>query len=134
MEALTTKILGDLFTHGYKWLSNLRRANKERKQESILALRQVITASRETAVYIRQLNDSGSRNHDTERHLSLLWTELGFTLEDLGIPKLAKRCQIKGKHWSDPEHYDKSFLDKADVSLDKMETIAREVLLEINRE
>lgn len=133
MEALTTKILGDLFNHGYKWLSNLRRARTERKQESIFALRQVITASRETAVYIRQLNDNGNRNHDTERHLSLLWTELGFTLEDLGIPKLSKRCQIKGKHWSDPEHYEQSFLDKADVSLDKMERIAREVLAEINR-
>jgi len=133
MEALTTKVLGDLFNHGYKWLTNLRRAKTERKQESIQALRQVVTASRKTAVYIRELNDNGNRNHETETHLSLLWTELGFTLEDLGISKLAKRCQIKGKHWSDPGHYDKNFLDKADVSLDKMEKLAHELLAEINR-
>ena len=133
MEALTTKVLGDLFNHGFKWLTNLRRARNERKQASIHALRQVVTASRETAVYIRQLNENGNRNHDTERHLSLLWTELGFTLEDLSISKLAKRCQIKGKHWSEPGHYDKDFLDKADVSLDKMEKLAHELLAEINR-
>lgn len=133
MEALTTKVLGDLFNHGYKWLINLRRAKTERKQESINALRRVVTASRETAVYIRQLNDNGNRNHDTERHLSSLWTELGFALEDLGISKLARRCQMKGKHWSDPGHYDEDFLDKADLSLDKMEKLAHELLAEINR-
>lgn len=133
MEALTTKVLGDLFNHGYKWLINLRRAKTERKQESINALRRVVTASRETAVYIRQLNDNGNKNHDTERHLSSLWTELGFALEDLGISKLARRCQMKGKHWSDPGHYDEDFLDKADLSLDKMEKLAHELLAEINR-
>lgn len=128
MDILSTKVLGELFNHGAKWLSNLRRANNERKQASIQALRKVITSSRETAVYVRQLNDNGNRDHNTERHLSLLWTELGFALEDIGIQKLAKRCQIKGKHWSNPEHYDKDFLDKADISLEKMEKIAREVL------
>lgn len=133
MDALSSKVLGELFNHGTRWLSNLRRANDKRKQASVQALRKVITASRETAVYVRQLNDIGKRDHNTEKHLSLLWTELGFALEDLGIQKLAKRCQIKGKHWSNPEHYDKEFLDKADVNLDKMERIARTVLAEINR-
>ena len=133
MEALTTKILGDLFNHGYKWLLNLRRAKTERKKESIQALRQVVTASRETAVYIRQLNDNGNRDHNTERHLSLLWTDLGFALEDLGIKKLAKRFQIKGKHWSNPRHYDKEFLDKADISLDKMEKLAEVRIKTIDR-
>jgi len=82
---------------------------------------------------MRQLSDKGKRNHNTERRLSLLWTELGFALEDLGLSKLAKRCQIKGKHWSDPGHYSKDFLDKADVSLDKMEKLANDLLAEINR-
>ena len=132
MDAITSKVLGELFSHGIKWLSNLHRAKTERKKESIHALRKVVTASRETAVYIRQLNDNGNREHNTERHLSLLWTELGFTLEDLGISKLAKRCQIKGKHWSNPKHYNSDFLEKSDINLDKMEKLAREVLADIN--
>jgi hypothetical protein len=110
------------------------QTHPERKVASIKAVRKVITSSRETTVYIRQLSDNGNnRDHGTERHLSLLWTELGFDLEDLEIKNLAKRCQIKGKHWSNPSHYDEDFLQKADISLDRMERIAREVLAEINR-
>ncbi|WP_456416341.1 hypothetical protein [Thiolapillus sp.] len=134
MGALTSKVLGELFSHGSRWLSNLRRAKEERKRESVRALRQVITASRETAVYIRQLNENGHHDHAMERRLSLLWTELGFTLEDLGIPKLAKRCQIKGKHWANPKHYDRDFLEKSDTSLEKMERLALAILAEINHQ
>lgn len=133
MEALSSKALNQLFSHGTKWLTNLVRAKAARKQESVQALREVITAARETAVYLRQLSDNEKRDHDRERHLSLLWTKLGFALEDLGISKLAKRCQIKGKDWSDPEHYDIPFLEKADVSLEKMERLARALLVEISR-
>ncbi len=104
MEAFTSGALRELIKHGYSWLSNLRRAKGERKRQSINALRQVITASRETAVYIRQLNDNNRRDHDVERHLSNLWTELGFALSDIGLTKLARRCNIKGKHWSNPSH------------------------------
>ena len=134
MDPVSTKALSELFKHSSRWLVNLRRAKAVRKAASVKALRKVITSSRETAVYIRQLKDNGNnREHHTERHLSMLWTELGFDLEDLGIKNLAKRCQIKGKHWSNPDHYDDEFLEKADISLDRMEKIAREVLAEINR-
>ncbi|WP_456373408.1 hypothetical protein [Thiolapillus sp.] len=133
MHPITSKALSELFSHGSRWLANLRRAKTVRKQESKQALRQVITAARETAVYIRQLNDTGSRDHRMERHLSLLWTELGFSLEDLGLEKLAKRCQIKGKHWADPKHYDSEFLQKSDSSLERMEKLAKEMLADISR-
>ncbi|WP_457676367.1 hypothetical protein [Thiolapillus sp.] len=133
MNTLTGKTLGELFSHASRWLANLRRARLERKRESIEALRQVITASRETAVYIRQLEDTGRRDHQMERHLALLWTELGFSLEDLGLEKLAKRCQIKGKHWANPEYYDKDFLTRSDISLERMERLARELLADISR-
>lgn len=32
-----------------------------------------------------------------------------------------------------PDHYDDDFLKKADVSLDRMEKLANEILLRINR-
>ena len=79
------------------------------------------------------MKDTGIRCHDTEAHLSILWTELGFALQDIGINKLAKRCQIKGKHWASPDHYDNDFLQKADISLDRMEKLANEILLQIDR-
>lgn len=133
MDPITPNLLWETLKHVRSWLANLDRASKERKGQSVRAVRDVITASRETAVYIRRMKDTGTRNHDTEAHLAVLWTELGFALEDIGIHKLAKRCQINGKHWAEPNHYDQDFLQKADVSLDRMERLANEILVQINR-
>lgn len=133
MTNISASLLWDIFKHVRSWLANLNRASEDRKQQSIKALRNIISASRETAVYIRQMNDNGSRDHATEKQLSLLWTELSFSLDDLGISALAKRCNIKGKHWANPDHYDANFINKADVSLDRMERLAQEILLELKR-
>lgn len=133
MADLTSGTLWELFKNGTTWLANLKRAGQARKEESRQAVRKIITASRETAVYVRQINETGNTDHETEARLSTLWTELGFTLEDLGIDKLAKRCMIKGKYWSDPNYYDQDFMDKADVSLERMERLAREILADIGR-
>ncbi len=131
MDALTSKVLAELFRHAVSWLVNLGRAGRKRKLESKAALRRVITASRETLVYIRRLKEKGERDYDVESRLAVTWTELGFTLEDLGLTKLAKRCSIKGLHWVDPDRFDRKFLEKADRSLEKMERLAMEALREI---
>jgi hypothetical protein len=133
MPGVSSALLWDVFKHVRAWLANLNRAGQARKQQSVKALREVVTAARETAVYMRQMQDTGARDHGTERRLAVLWTELGFALRDLGIEKLAKRCQITGKDWSRPGHYDREFLDKADVSLERMEQLALEILQGIER-
>lgn len=133
MAEISAGLIWEILKHASSWLANLGRAGKGRKEQSIRALREVITASRETAVYLRHMKESGNRKPKTEAHLAVLWTELGFALEDIGIGKLAKRCQIKGKHWANPDHYDDDFLQKADVSLEKMEKLAIEILAQINR-
>ena len=133
MDIITPKILWEILKHVKSWLTNLGRASDERKEQSVRALRNVITASRETTVYMRSMKDTGSRNHETEAYLSVLWTELGFALQDIGITKLAKRSQISGRHWANPNHYDQEFLQKADISLDRMEKLANEILVQIRR-
>ncbi len=130
---ISAGLLWDLFKHATSWLANLDRAGMARKAQSTRALRGVVTAARETSVYMRQVQDTGKSCHTTETRLSLLWTELGFALQDLGITRLAKRCQISGKHWSDPEHYDEEFLRKADISLERMEKLALQILHQVNR-
>lgn len=132
IEVVTTVSLWELTKHAGTWIANLKRAKDERKKQSVAALRKVVTSSRQTAIYFRQFQETGERSLQKEGELSLLWTELGFELEDLGVKKLAKRCQIKGKHWENPKNSDKEYMKKADVSLDRMERIAREVLQEIN--
>lgn len=129
MDILGSELIWEILKHTKSWLSNLGRASGLRKKQSVKALRGVIKASRETAVYVRQLQETGIQNHETEARLALSWTDLGFELQDIGITKLAKRCQIKGKHWADPNQYDDDFLQKADVSLERMEKMAHEILL-----
>ena len=131
-EVVTAISLWELVKHTGSWVTNLKRAKDARKKESVEALRKVVIAARQTSVYMRHLRDTGKRSHQKESELSMLWTELGFALEDLGISKLSKRCQIKGKHWADPEKTDREYLEKADVGLEKMEQLANEVLREIN--
>ena len=132
IEVVTAISLWELVKHTGSWVVNLKRAKDSRKKESVKALRKVVIAARKTSVYMRQLKDTGQRSHQVESDLSILWTELGYELDDLGISKLAKRCRIKGKHWENPGESDIEYLEKADVGLEKMEKLANEVLREIN--
>jgi hypothetical protein len=122
----------NLLSHLKKWLANLRRAKQQRKNESREALRSVITAIRETEVYVRQLRESGKKSLKTERKLSLRWTNLSFRLEDLGLSGLAKRCQIKGKYWADQSRFTRDFLDKAGTRLSDVERLALLTLKQID--
>ena len=132
IEVVTAISLWELVKHTGSWVTNLKRAKDTRKKESVEALRKVVIAARQTSVYIRQLKDTGERSHQRESELSILWTELGFALEDLGISKLSKRCQIQGKEWTASEQADRKYLEKAGASLEKMELLANKVLREIN--
>ena len=133
MEIVTHLSLWELIKHLSRWLANLSRAGDARKRQSIVALRKVITASRQTRVYIRQLDETGIQSHATESALAVNWTNLGFELNDLGLNKLAKRCDIKGRYWADPQQFEPEYLDKADIALDRMEQLAGQMVAGIER-
>jgi len=133
MALLTDTLLRELFRHLGSWLANLQRAGGARKRESIDALRAVVVAARHTQAYLRQLRDSAQLNHREEARLAGMWTELGFRLKDLGLTNLAKRCDISGRYWADPERFDDDFLRKADVGLERMEQLARQMIAEIEK-
>lgn len=133
MELITDISLWELAKHLQSWLSNLGRASKKLKEESKDALRDVVIASRATYTYVRKVNETGKQSHSEEGRLSSKWTLLSFKLKDLGLSKLAKRCDIKGRHWSNPEQFDEIFLEKADIKLEQMEKLAQQMLVEIER-
>ena len=130
-EVITSISLWELTKHAASWLSNLKRAKNTRKKESIVALRKVVIASRKTSIYLRKLKENNKRSIGDEGELSLLWTELGFELKDLGLKKLSERCSFAGKHWEDPEKSDPNLLEKADVGLERMEMLAQQMLDDI---
>lgn len=128
MDITTDISLWALVRHAGRWLANLRRAGTARVAESKQALRGVILAARRTRAYLRQVEATGKADHRQEGELSALWSDLGFALSDLGLSKLAKRCEISGRYWADPATFDTVFLDKADVGLERMERLAMELL------
>ena len=130
MELATDVSLWSLIRHAGSWLGNLRRAGQARLIQSRAALRGVIVASRRTRAYLRSVEETGRKEHAQEAELSALWSELGFALQDLGLSKLAKRCDITGRYWSDPRIFDEAFLEKADIGLERMERLALELLAE----
>jgi hypothetical protein len=131
MSVISDSLLRELFRHLKSWLTNLQRAGSERKGQSIDALRAVVIASRHTQVYLRKLRDTTKQDHAEEAKLAGMWTELGFKLNDLQLTRLAKRCDINGRYWADPDQFDAGFLHKADVGLARMEQLARQMIAEI---
>lgn len=132
MDIITEVKLWEIVKHLSRWLVNLGRAGDTRKRQSIEALRQVIVAARETRVYLRQLEHNGKQDHGKEAELAVKWTQLSFKLKDLGLKKLSKRCDIKGQYWADPGQFEAAYLEKADVALDRMEYLARQMLAEVS--
>ena len=132
MDITTTEWLS-ILAHLKKWVANLKRANKERKLQSKEALRSVITAVRETEVYMRKLREGGRKSIKTERKLSILWTNLAFKLEDLDLDKLAKRCQIKGRYWADSSKFSEQFLKQAGTRLSDIEKTALAELAKVKK-
>ena len=113
-----------IIIHVKKWITNLARAKSERKRQSKEALRAVIKAVRETTIYLRSLREGAQKSINKEKDLSLLWTELSFRLKDLALTKLANRCRLKGRYWSDPAAFDEAFLKDAAIRLLDIELLA----------
>ena len=131
MALISDSVLWELFRHLKSWLINLQRAGDRRKRESIEALRAVVIAARHTQAYLRRLGDHIGQDHAEEARLAGMWTELGFRLGDLELARLAKRCDINGRYWADPDQFDDDFLHKADVGLARMEQLARQMIAAI---
>lgn len=124
--------LRTLLTHIVRWLANLGRANAARKQASIAAVREVILVARRTATYLRHVEQTGQQDVKQEQDLAERWTRLGFAMQDLGLSKLAKRCDIRGRAWADPAQFTPEFIEKADVSLESIERLAAQALRDVS--
>ena len=120
-----------IITHVKKWVANLSRAKTERKKQSNKALRAVIKAVRQTKIYLRHLRDGGKKSIEKERKLSMLWTGLSFDLSDIGLKKLADRCDSMGSYWADPAEFDEAFLNRAGNRLPDIEKLAEASLKDL---
>ena len=126
--AVTESVLRSLLANLGRYLANLARAGPKRREESRAALQGVIRATRQTRVYVRELAARGLRNFEKEERLSDSWTTLSFELRKLGVPALAKRCDIAGSYWADPGRFTDDFLKQARARLEDLELEAKALL------
>ena len=113
-----------------QWMRGLTRASDERKKNCLQAIEAVIVATRRTQAYCRA-RDAGTPDPRTEEDLAMLWTRLGFQLNGLKVTKLAKRCDVKGRYWASPEKFSKEWLDQADIGLESVDRVARQLKAQI---
>lgn len=116
-----------------QWLESLSRASAERKAGCIDALDRVIAATRETQRYCTE-RDRGRVDPQKEGQLASMWTDLSFELERVGVKKLAKRCDVKGRYWGargSPEKFSKEWLNQADITLESVARLARRIKAEV---
>jgi hypothetical protein len=116
--------------HATKWLHNLWRAGEERQKQSLRAIDKVIPALRLAAAYSRGLQ-KGIINPTTEGEIAAKWSELANELEELGLRDLAKKCDVKSRYWADPDQFAPGFLEQADIGLEAVEKLARELKAKI---
>ena len=114
-----------------QWMRGLGRASCKRKNECLAAIDAVIVATRRTQAYSRTRTD-GMSDPKTEESLAMLWTKLGLKLEKLKVKKLAKRCDIKGRYWADPKRFSNEWLAQADVGLESVDRLARQLKTQIH--
>ena len=126
-ESAVKALLGNLG----RYLANLARAGAKRREESRKALEGVIRATRQTKIYLRALNENGKRDYKKEERLADTWTKLSFELHKLDVKALAKRCDIAGGYWSDPDKFTLEFLKKARARLKDLEFEARTLLAKL---
>ena len=122
-----------IISHVKKWVTNLIRANKERKEQSIDALRAVVQAARKTKIYSPYLHKEDNKSIDKKAELSALWTDLSFALVDIGLIKLSKSCNNLGSYWADPAAFEENFIETLGNRLQDIEERARKSLKEITK-
>jgi hypothetical protein len=116
-----------------QWLQGLSHASEARKVRCIDAIDRVIAATRETQRYCTE-RDRAEVDSQKEGQLASMWTDLSFELERVGVKKLAKRCDVKGRYWGargSQEKFSEEWLNQADITLEAVAQLARRIKAEI---
>lgn len=100
---------------------NSKGANKKGKQTAAGAAAKIGKQTKKPAGKAR-------RDYAKEEQLTTLWTRLSFELQALGVTKLAKRCDIAARYWTDPDNFSLDFLTRARARLEDLEREARVLL------
>jgi hypothetical protein len=94
-----------------------RRTTSKRQSEkdSESTLKALLTALNETQIYIGKRR----KHKSTEAKLSRLWTAAALRIRSYDID-LAKRCQMKGVYWTNPDSWSDDDIEKTRIAIDEV--------------
>lgn len=81
----------------------LEYRNKSQEQKD-LALSSIISATNETKIYIKNVQQKSETNRNTEEKLSRLWSAAAVPLRHFD-QDLSRRCLEKSDYWLNPDNY-----------------------------
>lgn len=101
-----------------------RRLQDERGQRAVEA---ILRAVNETKLYVSALARGEERRRNLEGDLSRYWTSAASALHGID-DDLARRCQLKGAYWTDPDAWSDQQLKKARILLTQVSADADALL------
>jgi hypothetical protein len=101
-----------------------RSLRDERGQRAVEA---ILRAVNETKLYISSLERGEKRRRDREEDLSRHWTTAAAALHGIN-EDLARRCQLKGQYWTEPDAWNGQQLQKARILLTQVSADADALL------
>jgi hypothetical protein len=102
-------------------------AQEKDRQQRNLALVAVLTAANQTHGYIRATQEGAPRDIEREHALSNLWDICSIELEQFDAD-IARRCQLKGQYWRDPEQWSVTDINETRIGLERVQKEAEYLL------
>jgi hypothetical protein len=106
----------------------IRNSGGQQRDLADRALVAIYTASNETRSYLASLQKGKTRNFEKEGDLSRLWAIASIPLRHFD-EDLARRCELKGEYWRNPDEWTVTDISNARIGLDKVFRESKTLLL-----
>jgi hypothetical protein len=100
---------------------------KEQRERKDAAMRAIVIALDETAIYYRDLGESSGRSRERENQLAKYWSAAAIPMRHVD-QELAERCDMKAEFWLNPERYDANKIKQLNIQLDNVRETYRSLI------
>jgi hypothetical protein len=105
----------------------VRAGKRERDEKMDLALFALSAALNETQAYNSILESGGSRDHDHEHRIAVLWHNASIALRYVDR-QFADRCFLKRSYWMNPDVWDDRRVKRNGITLRRMTDYTRKLI------
>jgi hypothetical protein len=126
MDWVTLKGIADYAANA---IGEIRKANKETRNQWKTAVSELQKAVLQTKVYVSALDCGEPVSRRTEKQLVALWRDAANGFYDLD-GTLAERLQLKAEYWTQPQAWTGQQVRDAGIALDHVAEYTRQLLHE----